>query len=150
MEKEHWDGCPFHATGQCPQHLAIDRIALIPQLVPPSEIEAARTVCEKCGQRLGDKRKDVRTKRPLEVTLSQGDLPPIQGDIINISQGGALLKLRDWDRFTAGEMVRLEIYSPHSSSGRTPGEAIRFLGLVKRVEAKERTLAIAFVEKNDR
>jgi|GEM_PF-451320 len=149
MEKEHWDRCPFHANGQCPQQLAIDRMSLIPQLVAPSEIEAARTVCEKCGQRLGDKRKHVRTKRPLEVTLSKGDLPPIQGDIINISQSGALLKLRDWVRFTAGEKVCLEIYSPHSTSSKMPAEGIRLFGLIKRVEAKERKLAVAFLEEND-
>jgi PilZ domain len=150
MGKEHWDGCSFHATRQCPQQLAIDRISLIPQLVPPLEIEGARTVCEKCGQRLGEKRKHVRTKRPLEVTLSKGDLPQIQGDIINISRGGALLKLRDWSRFTAGEKVRLTIYPPHSSSSKTPTWGIRLLGLIKRVEAKERKLAIEFLEGNDR
>ena len=150
METEHWDRCPFHASGQCPQQLAIDRISLIPQFVTLSDIEAATTVCKKCGQRLGEQRKHVRTKRPLEVTLSKGDLPSIQGDIINISQGGALLQLRDWARFTAGEKVRLEIYSPHSTSGKTPAEAVRLSGLIKRVEAKERKLAVAFLEENDR
>jgi c-di-GMP-binding flagellar brake protein YcgR len=123
---------------------------LIPQLVAPSEIEAARTVCEKCGQRLGEKRKYGRTKRPLEVTLSKGDLPPIRGDLINISQDGALLKLRDWVPFTVGEEVRLEIHSLHSSSSKTPAEGIRLLGLIKRVEAKERELAMAFLEERDR
>jgi hypothetical protein len=150
MEKEHWDGCPFHATGQCPQQLAIDRISLIPHLLPPSEIEAARTVCEKCGKRLGEKRKHARTKRPLQVTLSKDDLPSIQGDIINISRGGALLKVRDWVRFTLGEKVRIEIHSPHLSVSKTPTQGIRLLGLIKRVEAEEQTLAIAFVEENDR
>ena len=150
MENEHWDRCPFHASGECPQQLAIDRIALIPHLVPPLETEAARTVCEKCGQRLGEKRKHVRTKRPLQVALSKGDLPPIQGDIINISLGGALLKVRDWGRFTAGEKVRLTIYPPHSSSSKTPTWGIRLLGLIKRVEAKEGKLAIEFLEENDR
>jgi hypothetical protein len=150
MGREYWDGCPFHATGQCPQHLAIDRISLIPQLLSPVEIEAARTVCDKCGQRLGEKRKHARTKRPLEVTLSKGDLPPIQGDIVNISRGGALLKVRDWAQFTAGEEVRLTIYPPHSSSSATPTWGIRLLGLIKRVEAKERKLAIAFLEESDR
>jgi hypothetical protein len=150
MEKEHWDRCPFHATGQCPQQLAIDRISLIPQFVTLSDIEAATTVCRKCGRRLGDQRKDVRTKRPLEVTVSKGDLPPIQGDIINISRGGALLKVRDWGRFTPGEKVRLEIHFSHLSVSKTPTQGIRVLGLIKRVEAKEQTLAIAFVEENDR
>jgi hypothetical protein len=146
MGREYWDGCPFHATGQCPQQLAIDRISLIPQLLPPLEIEAARTVCDKCGQRLGEKRKHARTKRPLEVTLSKGGLPPIQGDIVNISRGGALLKVREWGRFTAGEKVRVTIYPPHSSSSTTPAWGIRVLGLIKRVEAKERILAIEFLE----
>jgi len=150
MENEHWDSCPFHASGQCPQQLAIDRISLIPQFVTLSDMEAATTVCKKCGQRLGEQRKHVRTKRPLEVTLSKGDLPSIQGDIINISQGGALLKLRDWTRFTVGEEVRLKIYPPHSSSSKTPAQAVWLFGLIKRVEAKERKLAVAFLEENDR
>jgi hypothetical protein len=150
MDKAHWDGCPFHATGQCPQQLAIDRISLIPQLLPPLEIEAARTVCEKCGKRLGEKRRDARTKRPLQFALSKGDLPPIQGDIINVSRGGALLKVKDWIRFTPGEKVRLEIHSAHLSVSKTPTQGIRLLGLITRVEAKEQTLAIAFVEENDR
>jgi hypothetical protein len=150
MEKEYWNGCPFHASGRCPQQLAIDRISLIPQLVAPLEIEAARTGCEKCPHRLGDKRKHVRTKRPLEVILSKGDLPPIQGDIVNISRDGALVKVRDWGRFSAGDEVRLEIHSPHSSLGATPTKAIRLLGLIKRVEAKERKLAIEFLEENNR
>jgi hypothetical protein len=150
MEKEHWAGCPFHATGDCPQQLSIDRVSLLPHLVPPLEIEAARAVCEKCGRRLGEKRKHARTKRPLHVTLSKGDLPPIQGDIINISRGGALVKVGDRVRFTVGERVRLEIHSRHLTVTKTPTEGIRLLGLIKRVEAKEQTLAIAFVEENDR
>jgi hypothetical protein len=150
MENEHWDGCPFHATGQCPQQLAIDRISLIPQFVTLVDLEAAIAVCKKCGLRLGEQRKHVRTKRPVQVALSKGDLPPIQGDIINISRGGALLKVRDWIRFTPGEKVRLEIYPPHLSLSKTPTKGIRLLGLIKRVEAKEQTLAIAFVEENDR
>jgi c-di-GMP-binding flagellar brake protein YcgR len=121
---------------------------LIPELVAPSEIEAARTVCEKCGLRLGEKRKHLRTKRPIEVTLSKGDLPPIQGEITDISQGGAFLKLREWVPFTVGEKVRLEIHPLHSS--KTPTEAIRLLGLITRVEAEERELAIAFPEERDR
>jgi len=150
MENEHWDSCPFHASGQWPEQLAIDRISLIPQFVTLSEIDAATRACKKCGQRLGEQRKHVRTKRPLEVTLSKGDLPSIQGDIINISQGGALLKLRDWTRFTVGEEVRLKIYPPHSSSSKTPAQAVWLFGLIKRVEAKERKLAVAFLEENDR
>jgi hypothetical protein len=150
MDTEHWDKCPFHATGDCPQQLAIDRISLIPNLVRPLEIDAARAVCQKCGRRLGEKRKHARTKRPLRATLSKGDLPPIQGDIINISRGGALVKVGDRVRFTVGERVRLEIHSRHLTVTKTPTEGIRLLGLIKRVEAKEQTLAIAFVEENDR
>jgi hypothetical protein len=150
MDTEHWDKCPFHATGDCPQQLAIDRISLIPNLVRPLEIDAARAVCQKCGRRLGEKRKHARTKRPLRATLSKGDLPPIQGDIINISRGGALLKVRDCLRFAPGERLRLEIHSPHSAVTRTPTEGIRLLGVVKRVEAKEQTLAVAFVEEDGR
>jgi hypothetical protein len=103
-----------------------------------------------CGKRLGEKRRDARTKRPLQFALSKGDLPPIQGDIINVSRGGALLKVKDWIRFTPGEKVRLEIHSAHLSVSKTPTQGIRLLGLITRVEAKEQTLAIAFVEENDR
>jgi hypothetical protein len=150
MEKEHWNGCQFHAAGQCPQQRAIERISLIPQLLPPSEIEAARKACEKCGQRRGEKRKHARTKRPLPVVLSKDDLPPVQGDIINISRGGAILKVRDSVGYTPGEKVRLEIYSPHLSVSKTPTQAVQLLGSIKRVEAREQTLAITFVEENDR
>jgi hypothetical protein len=121
---------------------------LIPELLAPSEIEAARTVCEKCGRRLGEKRKHLRTKRPIKVILSKGDLPPIQGEITNISHGGAFLKLREWVPFTVGEKVRLQIHPLHSS--KTPAEAIRLLGLITRVEAEKRELALAFPEESER
>ena len=149
MEKEYWDRCPFHASGQCPQELAINRVSLFPQLVAPLEVEAARAVCEKCGQRLGEERKHVRTKRPLAVALFKGDLPPIQGDIIDISQGGALVKLKHWVEFTEGERVRLEIYPPHLTSSDRPADARHVLGLVKRVEEKDGRLAVVFLEETD-
>jgi len=91
----------------------------------------------------------VRTKRPLEVALFNGGLPPIQGDIIDISQVGALVKLKHWVDFTEGERVRLEIYPPHLTSSDRPADARHVLGLVKRVEEKDGRLAVVFLEETD-
>ncbi len=149
MATDYWENCPLHQTGQCPQELAIDKVSLVPQVLPPSEVEAARAICQRCGKRLGEKRKHRRTKRPLESVLFSGEGTPIQRNILDISAGGALVQPKERVQFREGERVRLEIYPPSPTSSKSAHAPISFSGLVKRVDVEKGRLAIVFLAEGD-
>ncbi len=75
-QREYLENCRYYEIGDCPQPEAIDRVFLIPQLLDPSEIEAAKQICQDCGKYLDQKRKYPRIRRPLQIIInSLGHVP---------------------------------------------------------------------------
>ena len=127
----------------------MDKLLLIPQLLTAAEIEVATATCQTCEKRLGEKRRHPRTRRPLKGALRKGAKTPIPVDIIDLSPGGALLKLKNWIEMKEGEEISLELYPPRITSTDGSPSPLRVSALVKRVETDRGHLAIAFLENND-
>ena len=149
MENRYWENCPHYQRGDCPQPEAIDRVFLIPQLLHPSEIEATKQICQDCGKYLDQKRKYPRIKRPLQIILRRGQKTAIEGDIVDISEGGALIRLHHWADFYKGEEVVLEIYPSDVASEKTSTSVLKLSAQVKRIDTERKQLAIIFLGKID-
>ena len=133
MEQPAYETCEYLISGQCPYKSTIERALLIPQLLDPTQIIDAKRLCEKCGQILVKRRKAVRVQRPLRVVITRRDQEEsFHGTILDVSSGGALVKLENLPNFHMDEIFRLKIYSYSGVSDKSDTDAISVDGAVKR------------------
>jgi hypothetical protein len=145
MEDNYWEKCPYYESSDCPRSETIDRAYLIPQLLDTSEIEVIGQICRECGKYLDDKRKYPRISRPFRIALSQGHKTAIEGHIVNISDGGALIELRSWAELGENERVVLNIYPSQPVSDKRPASVLKLSAQVKRVDTERKQLAVFFL-----
>jgi len=145
MVDEYWENCPYAESDECPQSDAIVRVCLIPQLLDPADIDSIEQTCKTCGKYLDQKRKCHRIKRPLQIVLIKEHQKAIKGNIVNLSEGGALIKLQTWADFKKDEEVLLEFHPSHTTLGKSSHQLTKVSGLIKRVEAERQQLAIVFL-----
>jgi hypothetical protein len=145
MEDNYWGKCPYYESSDCPRSETVDRAYLIPQLLDTSEIEATEQICRECGKYLDDKRKYPRIRRPLRIALFQGHKTAIEGNIVNVSHGGALVELQRWADIDENERVVLNIYSSLPASEKSPASVLKLSAQVKRVDTERKQLAVTFL-----
>jgi len=149
MERPAYEKCQYLSSGQCPYNSTIERALLIPQLLDPTEIIDAKRLCEKCGQIFVERRKAVRVQRPHRVVITRRDQEEsFHGTILDVSSGGALVKLENLPDFQMDEIFRLKIYSYSSVSDESDTDAISVDGAVKRLAENKNEIAIVFVEES--
>ena len=149
MEQPTYEKCQYLSIEQCPHRSSIERAILIPQLLDPTEITDAKRLCEKCRQVLVEKRNDIRVKRPLRAIITRRDQEEtLHGTILNVSSGGALVKLEDLPNFHVDEICLLKIYSYDSFSGKSDTDAMSVAGIVKRLAENKNEIAIVFIEES--
>ena len=149
MEQPAYEKCQYLGSGQCPYKSTIERALLIPQLLDPTQITDAKRLCEKCRQILVEKRKDLRVKRPLRVVINRRDQEEsFHGITLDVSSGGALVKLENLRNFHMDEIFRLKIYSYSGVSDKSDTDAISFDGTVNRLAENKNEIAIVFVEQS--
>jgi hypothetical protein len=148
MEKPIFENCHYLSVGECPYKATIERVFLVPQLFDPSRIADAKRLCEKCGQILVETRKAARVQRPLRVDITRRDQGEIfHGTILDVSSGGALVKLENSPNFHMDEILRLKIYSYEGVSDKSDTDATSVNGTVKRLAEDKNEIAIAFIIK---
>ena len=145
MEDNYWEKCPYYESSDCPKSETVDRAHLIPQLLNVSELETTRQICRECGKYLDDKRQYPRIRRPLQIALFQVHKTPIEGNIVNISDGGALIELKSWADLGENEKVVLNIYPSHPVSDKSPASVLKLSAQVKRVDTERKQLAVTFL-----
>jgi len=146
MEKPIYEKCHYLSIGECPYKTTIERALLVPQLFDPTQITDAKRLCEKCGQILVETRKAVRVQRPLRVVITRRDQEEsFHGTILDVSSGGALVKLENSSNFHMDEILRLKIYSYDGVSDKLDTDATSVDGTVKRLAENKNEIAIAFI-----
>jgi len=149
MEQPTYETCEYLGNGQCPYKSTIERALLIPQLLDPTQIIDAKRLCEKCGQILVERRKAMRVQRPLRVVITRRDQEEsFHGTILDVSSGGALVKLENLPNFHMDEILRLKIYSYSGVSDKLDTDVISVDGAVKRLAENKNEIAIVFVEES--
>lgn len=146
MKDEYWEDCPYFESNLCPQSDAVARAYLIPQLLGPSEIESIKKLCRTCGKYLDEKRKHPRVQGPFRITLQRSTGKTIKGDVVDISEGGALIKLHNGADFNKNEEVVLEIYPSRGTSETVSISRIKVVGMIRRIEDEKNQLAVIFVK----
>jgi hypothetical protein len=146
MKDEYWEDCPYSESSLCPQPDAVARAYLIPQLLDPSEIESTKKLCRTCGKYLDEKRKHPRVKGPFRIIFYNSTGKTIKGDVVNISEGGALIKLHNRADFDKNEEVILEIYPSRGTSEAVSTSRIKVVGMIKRIADEKDQLAVIFVK----
>lgn len=147
MDDAYWERCPFYAEDECPKTSLVDRAYLIPHLLNSSEIGEVREICKKCGLYLNEKRKYIRLRKPFRVAvISDKKGTRLQGKIINVSGVGALIMPDNWSDFPVNQEVELEIYSRPRASKNNDEIVIKVSGVIKRVNDKDKQVAVMFLE----
>lgn len=147
MDDAYWERCSFYAQDECPKTFLVDRAYLIPHLLSPSEIGAVKEICKKCGLYLTEKRKYIRLRKPFRVAvISDKKGTRLQGKIINVSGVGALIMPDNWSNFSVKQEVELEIYSRPRASKDNNETVIKVSGVIKRVNDKDKQVAVMFLE----
>jgi hypothetical protein len=147
MSNEYWKNCPYYENGNCPQSESIDAAYLIPQLLDPADIDSIKQTCKTCGKYLDQKRKYPRIKRPLQIVLITEHQKAIKGNIVDLSEGGALIQLQKWADFKKDEKVLLEIYPSHPTLDKSSHELTKVSGLIKRIEPESKQLVMVFLQR---
>jgi hypothetical protein len=141
---EWWKKCYEFAGDQCPEARLLERVYLIPQLLDPTEIETIKQACENCTKR--NQRYHTRVRRPLSVALIKDHGTLVEGDIVDVSQGGAYIKLKKWIALAKYEKLLVEIYHSEVNSEQSRSRITRVSALVKRTEPEKEQLAVTFLE----
>jgi len=149
MKDNYWENCSYFEDGQCPQPDAIARAYLIPQLLDPSEIGVINKLCRTCGKYLNEKRKHPRIKRSYRIILQRSNGNTIEGEIVNISEGGALIKLQNRADLDKNEEVILEIYPSQGASETVSTSTIMVTGMIERIEDEKHQIAVTFIKEID-
>ena len=148
MEKPTYEGCHHLNIGQCPNEFLCQKALLIPQLLDPSELAEAIEACKSCGSYLKERRKHSRIKRPLRCNVSKDTGSAIQGQIINISGNGALIKVKHWSDFKSDEKIKLTIYLAGESIIKE-SRTIELCSQIKRLTIDEKQLGVFFLSRNN-
>ena len=147
MDDAYWERCPFYAEDECPKTSLVDRAYLIPHLLSSSEIGEVREICKRCGLYLNEKRKYIRLRKPFRVAvISDKKGTILQGKIINVSGVGALIMPDNWSDFPVNQEVELEIYSRPRASKNNDEIVIKVSGVIKRVNDRDKQIAVMFLE----
>jgi hypothetical protein len=147
MDEASWERCPYYAEDECPHSSLVDRTYLIPHLLSAPEVEEVKTICEKCGLHLNEKRKYFRLRKPFRVVVTTGTgEDKFRGKIVNVSGVAALVTFKDWPDFVVDQKVEIEIYSRRKDSKDLNETVIKVTGAVKRINAEDKQAAVMFLE----
>lgn len=149
MEKPTYEECHYLNTGECPNQVLFQKALLIPQLVDPSELADVIEACQSCGSYLKERRKRSRITRPLQCNVSKDDGTAIQGQIINICDNGALIKVKHWSNFKSDEKIKLSIHLAGESIS-NESRKIEVSSQIKRLTIDKKQLGVFFLNKNKR
>ena len=149
MKQPTYEKCQYLSIGQCPYKSTIERALLIPQLLDPTQIIDAKRLCEKCRQIFVERRQAIRVQRPLRVIITRRDQEEsFHGTILDVSSGGALVKLEDLPNLHTDEILLLKIYFYSGVSVKSDNDAISVDGAVKRLVDNKNEIAVVFVEES--
>ena len=111
MKGHPWQKCQYYPDGCCPNRTLIDKAYLIPQLLTRSELAVIRAKCATCELCHGNRRKNRRVARQLDVAIfDEGSSREVRGATLNLSKQGALIKVGDETGFQLNQKVRLRLF----------------------------------------
>ena len=98
---------------------------------------------------ISDRRRHTRLRKSFQVTLHKrvsgiSDVL-LEGNTLDLSQGGALIKTGGWHSFKPIELTELTLFLPPDFTGRDTPLGLRGTAIVRRVERLEKGIAVEFI-----
>jgi hypothetical protein len=94
-----------------------------------------------------EKRKHLRISRLFRTELSKdGMLQPVEGNTVNVSQGGAYIRTKDWHSFKPNDKTTITVYLPPIFSGQDGTIGLQGSGIITRVDEDDEGVAVQFLQ----
>jgi hypothetical protein len=94
-----------------------------------------------------EKRKYIRIKRLFRAHLSKdGMSQPAEGNTVNVSQGGAYIRTKDWHSFKPNDKTTVTVYLPPIFSGQDGIIGLQGSARITRVDEDDEGVAVQFLQ----
>jgi c-di-GMP-binding flagellar brake protein YcgR len=125
---------------------ATDEELLPSRLVSSSRRQSPGGASSNPGTYPYERRRHPRTAACYKVRIVTDYAKIIDGNTVNVSDGGALIKLEEWCDFSANDLIGISIAKHDEESQEKSSETITTLGLIRRTEEESRRIAVMFVK----
>lgn len=97
-----------------------------------------------------DQRRYPRLKKNFQVTLHKR-VPGNQdfllnGNTLDLSQGGALIKTEGWHLLESGELTELTLFLPPDFTGADTPVRLQGDGIITRIDREKESIAVKFIK----
>ena len=95
-----------------------------------------------------DRRKFIRLRKSFQVQLAKVGLEsPFRGTSVDLSQGGAFIKVDKWQFFRAKDPAEIAFLLPPDFTGQNKTIRLRGEAIVTRVDQKNKGIGVEFTKK---
>jgi hypothetical protein len=117
-----------------------------PRLVSSLERQSPGEASSHPGRCPNERRRHPRTVACYNVRIVTDYAKVIDGHTVNISDGGALIKLQEWCDFSENDLIGISIAKHDEKSQEKSLETVTSLGVIRRTEEGSHRIAVMFVE----
>ena len=97
--------------------------------------------------RIYDRRQHPRLIENFQVILRKDGLDfSFEGTTVNISQGGAFIKTKNWRSFKVDDQAVIAFYLPPEYTGQTKTIGLQGHAVVARVDHKQKGIVVKFIK----
>ncbi|MEJ2431566.1 MAG: PilZ domain-containing protein [Deltaproteobacteria bacterium] len=97
--------------------------------------------------RIHDRRQHPRQRENFQVVLRKYGLDfSIEGTTVNISQGGAFIKTKNWRSFKVDDQAVIAFYLPPKYTGQTKTIGLQGPVVISRVDHEQKGIGVKFIK----
>jgi PilZ domain len=129
----------------CEQSEAAGQADLAAFMVGPPQSEANPKDSRDTIPYPHERRRHRRTTKCCPVKVVTDSARIIDGDTVNISDGGVLVSLNEWRDFREDDPIGIALFQSDGNGERKASAIAAKLGVIRRVEKESRRIAVMFV-----
>ena len=129
----------------CEQSEGCDGVRLGPQIVSPREQQSSEEADAGARRHQEKRRQHPRIATSYKVRIVTDCAKVLDGVTVNISEGGVLVKLNEWDQFVKHDLIGIAIFK-NSDNYRYLSRTIAALAVIRRIQKESRRIAVVFVQ----
>jgi hypothetical protein len=123
-----------------------DRERFAPRRVSSLERQSPGEASSNPGRCPNERRRHPRTVACYKVRIVTDYAKVIDGNTVNISDGGALIKLQEWCDFSENDLIGISIAKRDEKSQEKSLETVTSLGVIRRTDEESHRIAVMFAE----
>jgi hypothetical protein len=146
MEKARCETWLQYLRGVCEQSEGSDGVHLDPRVVSPREERSSGEAESGARRHPTERRQHPRTAACYKVRIVTDCAKVLDAVTVNISEGGVLIELMEWDQFIKYDSIGIAIFKSDDTDHRDSSGNVATLGVIRRIEEKSRRIAVFFVQ----